>query len=130
MDHVHKKRRKMASPPDNDNTEIYPCGGGGGDDYGYDDDDDDGGSQLEYSPGENLVWPCDACPPNNVLGYTCIVPISEPTDLEKRMETERRGVNATPVGPPLRGELRASLSEPMAISKFVVYHLVFAYDAD
>ncbi|KIJ45084.1 hypothetical protein M422DRAFT_29934 [Sphaerobolus stellatus SS14] len=123
MERVHKKRKskksKKSPTPSGDNTEIFPenrvhdHGDDDDDDDAVDDDDhydSDGSDHYIYTPGEGLVWPCDACSPNHPSGYTCPNPIPAPTNEEIQEEQARRGAGNTPVGPPARGERRTFLN--------------------
>ncbi|KAF8588474.1 hypothetical protein K439DRAFT_1658483 [Ramaria rubella] len=122
MSHVHKKRRKLL--PTNDtatNEEIFPLNGGHPASTIYDDDDSDSYSETDsepevqqYLPGDGLIWPCDACLPNNTTGYVCPTPLPTPTSAQRQAEEARRSSVGQPVGPPRRGDRRMSLDSPAA----------------
>jgi len=91
--------------------------GGGHSIPDYYDDDDEDGTDFEladdYFPGDGLVWPCDACVPNNRTGYTCPTPLPAPTPAEIQAEQAHRPTWA-PVGAPVRGNRRTPLYSAIA----------------
>lgn len=132
MDHIHKnrlKRRKLSPAPGvTTSNEIFPLSGGHSSPEYYDSDlDSDGQESGEEShfeltiPGDGLIWPCDACAPNNHTGYTCPTPLPSPTIADIQAAQAHRPVRA-----PVRGNRRTPLNSAVenGMSVFRIYLLL------
>lgn len=74
------------------------------------DEDEDDDVDDDYMVGGRLVFPCPACSPGHPSGYTCPIPIPEPTDAAKAWEAREYMNNRRPIVEPGRGQARVALA--------------------
>ncbi|KAF8710802.1 protein polyubiquitination, partial [Rhizoctonia solani] len=115
-----------------DKAEIYPFGvappvagnqqpdHNGEDEDNFDDfieDDEDEGMEdedlFDILVGGRIVFPCAACRPGHHSGYTCPVPIPEPTDPVKDSEAQEYLNGRRPIAEPRRGDKRVPFDEAL-----------------
>ncbi|KAJ1309969.1 hypothetical protein OPQ81_006727 [Rhizoctonia solani] len=76
-------------------------------DQDEDQDDEDG----DLLVGGRIVFPCPACRPGHSSGYTCPVPIPEPTDAMKDSEAQDYLNGRRAITEPIRGDRRIPFAE-------------------
>lgn len=74
------------------------------------DEDEDDGDDGDLMVGGRLVFPCPACSPGHPSGYTCPIPIPEPTDAAKVWEAREYMNLRRPIVHPGRGQTRVALA--------------------
>ncbi|QRV82205.1 Zinc finger, C3HC4 type (RING finger) protein [Ceratobasidium sp. AG-Ba] len=122
----HKRAKGSDEPAQNDDrAELYPFGVAPlpGAIYGHQDDDEEDEEEFneddeeeeeeedDLMPGGRLVFPCPACRPGHPSGYTCPIPIPEPTEAAKRTEKEDYFNGRRDVVAPARGQQRVRFSD-------------------